>query len=54
MMEQEWVKKAKCLSEIIDATDELLNKVWYNRHQVERGKIGPGETKIVENESSDH
>jgi hypothetical protein len=38
------------LTEIVDAIGELIDKVWYNRHQVTREKIEDGETKIVEKE----
>jgi hypothetical protein len=51
MMEQEWVENPRRLSEIIDAIDELLNKVWYNRHQVSREKVELGEVEIVEKET---
>jgi hypothetical protein len=39
------------LPEILDAIDELFNKVWYNRHQVARQKIERGQIKIVDKET---
>ncbi|OGO81354.1 MAG: hypothetical protein A2Y21_07530 [Clostridiales bacterium GWC2_40_7] len=51
MIDLEWVEEARRLSEIIEAIDELMNKVWYNRHQVTREKIEEGITKIVEKET---
>jgi hypothetical protein len=48
MIEQEWVQEPRRLSEIVNAIGELIDKVWYNRHQVRREKIESGEIKIVE------
>lgn len=50
MIEQEWVEEPRRLTEIVDVIGELIEKVWYNRHQVTREKIESGETKIVEKE----
>jgi hypothetical protein len=51
MIEQEWVEEPRRLTEIVDAIGELIDKVWYNRHQVTLEKIESGETKIVEKET---
>ena len=51
MSELEWVEEPKKVSEIIEAIDELFNKVWYNRHQVSREKIDDRIMKIVEKET---
>jgi hypothetical protein len=51
MIEQEWVEEPRRLTEIVDVIGELIDKVWYNRHQVTREKIESGETKIVEKET---
>jgi hypothetical protein len=51
MIEQEWVGEPRRLTEIVDAIDELVTKVWYDRHQVARQKIESGKTKIVEKET---
>jgi len=51
MIEQEWVEEPRRLTEIVDTIGELIDKVWYNRHQVTREKIERGETKIVEKET---
>lgn len=51
MIEQEWIEEPRRLPEILDAMDELVTKVWYNRHQVTREKIEAGITKIVEKET---
>ena len=48
MIEQEWIEEPRRLPEIVDAIDELVTKVWYNRHQVCREKIEAGEIKLVE------
>jgi hypothetical protein len=51
MIEQEWVEEPRRLTEILEAIDELVTKVWYNRHQVTREKIEDGTTLIVEKET---
>jgi PIN domain-containing protein len=51
MIEQEWVEEPRRLTEIVNAIDELFNKVWYNRHQISRQKIERGKIKIVEKET---
>jgi hypothetical protein len=51
MIEQEWFEEPRRLAEIVDAIDELFNKVWYNRHMIRRQKIESGKTKIVEKET---
>ncbi len=50
MIEQEWVEEPRRLTEIVHAIDELVTKVWYNRHQVMHQKIEHGKIKIVEKE----
>jgi hypothetical protein len=51
MVEQEWVDEPRRLTEIVEAIDELVTKVWYNRHQVRRQMIERGKIKIVEKET---
>jgi hypothetical protein len=51
MIEQEWIEEPRRLTEIVDVIGELIDKVWYNRHQVTRAKIESGETKIVDKET---
>jgi PIN domain len=51
MIEQECAEEPRRLTEIVDVIGELIDKVWYNRHQVTREKIEYGETKIVEKET---
>jgi hypothetical protein len=51
MIEQEWIEEPRRLTEILDAIDELVTKVWYNRHQVRRQKIERGKIKLVEKET---
>lgn len=50
MIEQEWVEEPRRLTEIVDAIDELVTKVWYNRHQVRRERIEEGKIKLVDKE----
>jgi hypothetical protein len=51
MIEQEWTDEPRSLTEILDSIEELVTKVWYNRHQNLRYKIERGKTKIVEKET---
>ena len=51
MIEQQWIEEPRRLTEIVDAIDELVTKVWYNRHQVSRERVESGKTKIVEKET---
>ncbi|MBB3071968.1 putative aspartyl protease [Paenibacillus baekrokdamisoli] len=51
MIEHNWTEEPRRLKEIIEAIDELVTKVWYNRHQVLREKIEEGTTQIVEKET---
>jgi len=51
MIELKWVEEPRRLTEIVEAIDEFVTKVWYNRHQVAREKIEEGIIKIVEKET---
>jgi hypothetical protein len=51
MVEQDWAQEPRRIGEISDAISELLDKVWYNRHQVRLEKIESGEIKLVEKET---
>ncbi|MBB5034115.1 PIN domain-containing protein [Prosthecobacter vanneervenii] len=51
MMEHEWTEEPRQLSEILDSIEELIDKVWYNRHQIRREKIECGLIKIVAKEA---
>jgi hypothetical protein len=48
MMLEEWTQDPRTASEILDAIDELFDKVWYNRHMVYREKLESGEAQQVE------
>lgn len=51
MMVEEWSHEPRSASEILDSIEELLDKVWYNRHLVLREKVESGEVAIVEKET---
>jgi PIN domain len=51
MIEQQWTDEPRRLTEIVHAIDELVTKVWYNRHQVRREMIERGKIKLVEKET---
>ncbi len=42
-----WDQRPRSLSEVLDAIDELVTKVWYNRHLVLREKVLLGKVRIV-------
>ena len=44
------MSESKRLTEIVDAIGELLDKVWYNRHQVLLEKIEDWIVEVVEKE----
>jgi len=37
----------RSVSEITDMTDELVTKIWYDRHQLSRQKIASGKEKLI-------
>lgn len=51
MFVQEWTEEPRRLNEIVEVIDELVTKVWYNRHQVRREKIEDGTVRLVEKET---
>jgi PIN domain len=51
MIEHESKYEPRRLSEIVDAVDEILDKIWYNRHLVWREKVELGEIQLVEKET---
>lgn len=51
MIEQEWVEEPRRLTEIVESIGELIDKVWYNRHQVRREMIDDGSIELVEKET---
>jgi len=53
MLEYEgWDQRPRALSEVLEAIDELVTKVWHNRHLVRREKIMLGKIKIVDREEA--
>jgi hypothetical protein len=52
MLEHEgWVEEPRPLREIVDAIGELIDKIWYDRHQFTKQRIEEGVTQIVEKET---
>lgn len=48
--EEEWVEEPRRLSEILEALDELLDKVWYGRHGLLAHAVESGKVRVVEKE----
>jgi hypothetical protein len=51
MIEEEWIEQPRRLTEIVDAMSELLDKLWYGRHQSLVEAVESGKTKIVKEET---
>jgi hypothetical protein len=45
--EYDYTEETRGLREILDAMDELVDKVWYNRHQYRMWQIEHGEIEVV-------
>jgi hypothetical protein len=48
--EEEWTEEPRKLSEILDAIDELFDKVWYGRHGLLADAVESGKTRVVNTE----
>ncbi|HEY3761945.1 MAG TPA: PIN domain-containing protein [Verrucomicrobiae bacterium] len=48
MIDQEWTQEPRRLTEILEALEGLLDKIWYNRHQNLCYQVEMGKVKIVE------
>ena len=51
--EHDFTEETRGLREILDAMDELFDKVWYNRHKNLRYKIKSGDIRIVPDHSKE-
>jgi hypothetical protein len=51
MTVHEWEQEPRRASELMDAIDELGEKVWYNRHQIRKERIAEGRIQLVEKET---
>lgn len=49
-VEEEWTQEPRKLSEIVNALDELFDKVWYGRHGLLAHAVETGKTRVVEKE----
>lgn len=47
MIEEEWIEDPRALSEILKAESELIDKLWYDRHQMRLNLIETGKIRIV-------
>lgn len=46
--EEEWTQEPRKLTEILDALDELLDKIWYGRHGARAHAVETGKIRIVD------
>ena len=47
ILEHEWIEEPRSLSDILEAMNELTDKIWYNRHQNWLYRIETGEDSIA-------
>lgn len=52
--EYDYTEETRGLREILDAMDELFDKVWYNRHHNLRCEIETGEVRIVPDDDQEY
>lgn len=52
--EYDYTEETRGLREILDAMDELVDKVWYNRHHNLRYEIETGEVRIVPDDDQEY
>jgi hypothetical protein len=48
MIEEEWMQEPRRLTEILEAMDELVDKIWYNRHQLLRHSVETGRIRLID------
>lgn len=46
--EEEWTQEPRKLTEILEALDELLDKIWYGRHRARAYAVETGKIRIVD------
>jgi len=51
VINQEWAPEPRLLTEILNAVDELTDKVWYGRHGLLREGVETGRIHVVERET---
>lgn len=51
--ENEWFLEPRSLSKILEVENELVEKIWYNRHKVREQSIKSGKTQVVKREEYD-
>ena len=50
MIEDEWLEEPRSLTEILEVENELMEKIWYNRHQYRAELIANGKITLIERE----
>lgn len=53
MIDEEWTLEPRTFTEIINAENELLDKIWYERHKMRAYSIASGQTKIIDRKAYD-
>lgn len=48
MIDEEWDFEPRSLTEILKMENELMEKIWYDRHQMRAHSIATGKTKLIE------
>lgn len=53
MIDEEWAFEPRSLTEILKMENELMEKIWYDRHQMRAYNIETGKTKLIDRKDYD-
>lgn len=54
MIDREWHQEPRRLSEILEATDEFTEKIWYDRHQLLKSSVESGKMRLSDRDDHTH
>ncbi len=53
MIDEEWTFEPRTLTEILKVENELIDKIWYDRHQMRAHSIATGKIKLIDRKDYD-